>query len=187
MTSPRLLLPLLLNFLCQAGYVNGNPSGSLLENRSKNAYLEEWIFTGDDSSDEQRVTNFPVLLHSTGNTDYIRDDDPRTPRPSRQPDSLPWEPTRLQVSCRTDQFTAWVKMDPHDVLKLPQTFARHQKGGLLHLLRQTMSANIYLIVHPCRSGSASTTGTQGTYAEKKMPPKSTLQAGGMSLPCRRHL
>ena len=36
LTNPRLLLPLLLNFLCQAGYVNGNPSGSLLENRSEN-------------------------------------------------------------------------------------------------------------------------------------------------------
>ena len=34
-TSPCLLLPLLLSFLCQAGYVNGNPSGSRLGNRSK--------------------------------------------------------------------------------------------------------------------------------------------------------
>ena len=133
----------------------------------KKTYLEEWIFTGDDSSDEQRVTDFPVLLHSTGNTDYIRDDHPPTPRPSRQPDSLPWEPTRPQdkaffwerieaplpplrprcnfiyprqpspfperlelqfsnddilcgyevsVSSRTDHFTAWVKMNPHEVL-----------------------------------------------------------------------
>ena len=62
----------------------------------KKVYLEEWIFTGDDSSDEQRATDIPVLLHSTGNTDYIRDDHPPTPRPSRQPDSLPWEPTRPQ-------------------------------------------------------------------------------------------
>ena len=38
---------------------------------------------------------------------------------------------------------------------------RHQKGGLLHLLRQTVSANFFLIVHLCRSGSASTTGTLG--------------------------
>ena len=133
----------------------------------KKAFLEEWIFNGDDSSDEQRVTDFPVLLHSTGNTDYIRDDHPPTPRPSRQPDFLPWEPTRPQdkayfwerieaplppvrprcnfihprqlspfperlelpfssdeilsgfediVSSGTDQFIAWVKMDPHEVL-----------------------------------------------------------------------
>ena len=60
----------------------------------KKAFLKEWIYISDDSSDEQRVTNFHGLLHSTGNTDYIRDDDPPTPRPSRQPDSLPWEPTR---------------------------------------------------------------------------------------------
>ena len=51
----------------------------------KKAFLEEWIFVGDDSSDEQGFTNFPVLLHSNGNTDYTRDDDPPTPRPARQP------------------------------------------------------------------------------------------------------
>ena len=96
LTSLLLLLLVWLNFLCQVGSVNGNTSGSLLENRSKKAYLEEWIFTGDDSSDEQRVTDFPVLLHSTGNKGYTRDDHPPTPRPSRQPDSLPWEPMRPQ-------------------------------------------------------------------------------------------
>ena len=62
----------------------------------KKAFLEEWIFVGDDSSDEQKTTDFPVLLHSTGHTDHSRDDHPPTPRPSRQPDSLPWEPTMLQ-------------------------------------------------------------------------------------------
>ena len=133
----------------------------------KKAFLEEWIFIGDDSSDEYRVTDFPVVLYSTGNTDYIRDDHPPTPRPSRQPDSLPWKPTRPQgkahfwerieaplpplqprcnfvhprrlstfperlelpfasdeilsgyadvVSSGTNQFIAWVKMDPHEAL-----------------------------------------------------------------------
>ena len=134
----------------------------------KKTFLEERIFVGDDSSDEHNVTDFPVL-HSTGHTDYIRDDHPPTPRRSRQPDSLPWEPTRPQVkayfwdrieaplpslrprprcnfihpgqlspfperlelpfsndeilsgfddlaSSGTDQFTAWVKMSPHEVL-----------------------------------------------------------------------
>ena len=66
LTSPRLLLPLLLSVLYQAGYVNGSPSGSWLGNRSKKAYLEEWIFTGDDSSDEQGFSKLPVLLQSTG-------------------------------------------------------------------------------------------------------------------------
>ena len=55
----------------------------------KKAFLEEWVFIGDDSSDEQRVTDFPVLIHNTGNTDFTRDDHPPTPRPLRQPDSLP--------------------------------------------------------------------------------------------------
>ena len=95
-TSPCLLLPLLLSFLCQAGYVNGNPSGSRLENRSKKPSWRSGVFIGDDSSDEPRVTDFLVLIHSTGNTDYMRDDHPPTPKPSRQPDSLSWEPTRPQ-------------------------------------------------------------------------------------------
>ena len=138
--------------------------------RSKKAFLQEWIFVGDDSSDEQKTTDFPVLLHSTGHTDHIRDDHPPTPRSSRPPDSLPWEPARPQdtafffwwvnefrhhcllyghgpdatsfiqessvhflnalpfsndeilsgyediVSSGTDQFSEWVKMDPHEVL-----------------------------------------------------------------------
>ena len=71
--------------------------------------------------------------------------------------------------------------------KLPQTFARHHKGGLLHLFRQTVSAKHYPIVHLCRSGSASTTGTQGPVAERKTPSKSKSQAGGMSSRCKKQL
>ena len=44
----------------------------------------------------QGVTDFPELIHSTGNTDYMRDGHRPTPKPSRQPDSLPWEPARPQ-------------------------------------------------------------------------------------------
>ena len=61
----------------------------------KKAFLVEWIFVAVCSSDVQNVTDFPVL-HSIDLTDYIRDDHPPTPRPSRQPDSLPWEPARPQ-------------------------------------------------------------------------------------------
>ena len=46
------------------------------------ACLEEWIFTGDDSSDEQGFANFPALVQSTDNKCYIRDDEPPTPRPA---------------------------------------------------------------------------------------------------------
>ena len=60
----------------------------------KKTFLEQWIFTSDDSSDEQGFTNFPMLIQSIGNTYYIRDDDPPTPTPAREPDSLPWELTR---------------------------------------------------------------------------------------------
>ena len=58
------------------------------------AYLEELIFAGNDSSNEQGFANFPALVQSTGNKGYIRDDDPPTPRPAEQLDSLPWESTR---------------------------------------------------------------------------------------------
>ena len=158
LTSILLSLLLWLNFLRQVGSVNGNPSGSLLENRSKKAYLEEWIYTGDDSSDEQGFANFSALVQSTGNKGYIRDDAPPPPRPARQPDedkAYFWErneaplpplwsrcnfihPRQLSpflerlklpfpideilsgfeeiVSSGTDQFTAWVKTDPHDTL-----------------------------------------------------------------------
>ena len=90
------MLLLWLNFLYQVGSVNGNPPGSLLRNRSKKAYLEEWMFSGDDSSDEQGFANFPALVQSTGNNGYISDDAPPASRPAGQPDSLPWEPIGLQ-------------------------------------------------------------------------------------------
>ena len=45
-------------------------------------------------SHEQNVMDFAVL-HSTDHIDCTRDDHPPTPTP-RQPDSLPWEPTRSQ-------------------------------------------------------------------------------------------
>ena len=57
----------------------------------KKAFLEEWVFVGGDSSDEQNVLDFRVL-HSTDHAGCT----PETPRPSRQPDSLPSEPTRPQ-------------------------------------------------------------------------------------------
>ena len=53
------------------------------------------FFADGDSSDVQNGTVFPVL-HITDHTDCIRDDHPPTPRPSRQPDSLPCETTRPQ-------------------------------------------------------------------------------------------
>ena len=57
----------------------------------KKAFLEEWVFVSGESSAEQNPTDFPVL-QSTDHADCI----PETPRPSRQFDSLPWEPTRPQ-------------------------------------------------------------------------------------------
>ena len=103
---PCLLLFLLLSFLCQAGYVNGNPPGSRLEIRSKKNLLGGVDFYRRRLFRRTKSCGFPVLLHSTGNTDYIRDDHPSTPRQSRQPDSLPWEPTRPQ-----DKAYFWERME----------------------------------------------------------------------------
>ena len=94
LASILLLLLLCLNFLCQVGSANGNPSGSLLGNRSRKPI---WIFTGDDSSDEQGFSNFPSLVQSSGNKGYIsktklRDDAPPALGPAGQPDALHWEP-----------------------------------------------------------------------------------------------
>ena len=204
----------------------------------KKAYLEEWVVTGDDSSDEQGFTNFTVIIRSTGNTDYMRDDHPPTPRPSIQPVSLPCEPTGLQdeayfwerneaplpplrprcnfmhprqlssfpgrlelsfssdeilsgyediVSSVTDQFTAWVKKDPHDTLvhhmvdvqKATADFREASERRLATSSQTSRVSKHFLIVHLCRSGSASTTGTLGSDAEKKMPSKNRSQASGM--------
>ena len=80
---------LLSEFLCQALYVNGKPSGS--RESFKKAFVEEWVFISGDSSDRQNVMDFPVL-HSTDHSDCTLE----TPRISKQFDSLPWEPTRPQ-------------------------------------------------------------------------------------------
>ena len=201
----------------------------------KKAYLEEWIFTGDDSSDEQRVTTTqityvmmilqhpdhrgspilclgnllgnrirPTLGNELRNHCLLYDLDATS---STKGSSVPFLsacscPFRVMKFCQATKilspqgqinlplgsrwtftmswYITWLMFK-----KRPQTLARRQKGGLLHLLRQTVSAKIYLIVHMCRSGSASTTGTQGPDAERKMPSKNRLQAGGMSLLCGR--
>ena len=183
----------------------------------KKAFLEECVFIGDDSSDEQRVSDFLVLIHSTGNTDYTRDVHPPTPRPARQPDSLPWESTRPQdkayflerieahcllyhprqlhppkaaqslperlelpfssdeilsgyediVSSGTDHFTAWVKMDPREVLvhhmvdvqKATADF-REASERRPATSSQTNCANICLKLH-CKSRECRVDVSQG--------------------------
>ena len=87
-------------------------------------------------------------------------------------------------------------MDPQEVLvhhvvdvqKAAADFREASKKGLLlHFLRQTVSANISLIVHLCRSGSASTTGTLDPDAEKKMPPKKQIAGRWYVNTYKRHL
>ena len=51
-----------------------------------------WMYTGDDSSDEEGFANFPALVQSPGNKGHIsktklRDDAPSAPRPAEQPDA----------------------------------------------------------------------------------------------------
>ena len=65
------------------------------------AYLEEWVYTGDDSSDGQGFANFLALVQGPGNKGHIsksklREDAPPAPRPAAQPDALPWDPVGPQ-------------------------------------------------------------------------------------------
>ena len=62
LASILLLLLLCQNFLCQVGSAAGNPSGSLLGNRSRRP---TWIYTGDDSSEEEGFANFLALVQTT--------------------------------------------------------------------------------------------------------------------------
>ena len=61
---------MLSEFLCQAGFVNGNLLGSRSEIRSKSFFVEEWVFVSGESSDRQNVMNL-LVLHSTDHSDCI--------------------------------------------------------------------------------------------------------------------
>ena len=87
---PLLVLLLLQRTRCQAGFVNGNPSGSQSKIRSE-AFVEEWVFKSDEPSDGQNTVEVP-MHHNTDHSEYI----PVTPRASKQFTSLPWEPAKPQ-------------------------------------------------------------------------------------------
>ena len=247
LASPWLLLSLLLKFLCQAGYVNGNPSGSRLGSRSKRP---SWR-SGSSSAATLPTNNMlrislcstalttlttyvkiilqlpdhrdsPILLFGNlrglkiGPTFWERIEaplPPLRPRPKcnfihpRQLSPFSWT---LELPFSNDEILCGSKVlssqEQINLLRglrwaltrswyskwlifreLPQIFAKHQKGGLLHLLRQPVPTNILLLDHLCRRDSASTTGTLGSDAEKKMPSRNRLQSGGTSLHCRRRL
>ena len=164
------------------------------------------MFTGDDSSDEQNVTDFLVLLHSTGNTDYIRYDHPPTPRPSRQPDFRPWEPTRphdkayfqdrneaplppLRPRCN---FIHPRQFSPSpERLKFPFSSDEILSGYEDTVSSGTDQFHDTLVHHMVDVQKATAdfreaserrlaTGIQDFDAEKKMPSKSRSQASGMS-------
>ena len=197
----------------------------------QNACLEEWIYIGDDSSDEQGMANFPTLVQVVVtkiiSKQKLPEEAPPAPRSAVQPDALPWKPIgpqgtasfwertvasllplrpkcnvihpklspfpeRLEllfpseeilssfediVSSGTDQFTAWVKTDPHATLERHMVDAQKATAdfGEASERRHETSSQAYrfnkncLIVRPCRSVSASTTGIQRPDAERKMP------------------
>ena len=95
--------------------------------------MEEWIYTGDDSSDEQVFANFAALAQVPGNKGYIsksklREDAPPAPRPAAQPDALHWEPIGPQCAAsfweRNEAplafFTAQMQLHPP---KVAQSFS----------------------------------------------------------------
>ena len=63
--------------------------------------------------------------------------------------------------------------------ELPQTFARHQKGGLLHLLRQTVSAKTVTNRSLVQKRLSIYNWNPGHRRGKKMLSRSRLQASGM--------
>ena len=92
---------LVAEFLCQPGYVSGNPSGSRSEIRSKRPSWRSGSSSAVTLLTGQNVVDFPVL-HSTDDSDCI----PETPRISKQIDSLPGEPTRPQ-----DKAYVWERIE----------------------------------------------------------------------------
>ena len=93
-TSPLLVLPLLLNLLCQVVFVNGNPSGSGWEIRSRKP-----LWKSGSSSAVNLLTDRTL---STDHSDCI----PGTTRISKQRDSLPCEPTKPQ-----DKAYFWERLE----------------------------------------------------------------------------
>ena len=239
-TSPCLLLPLLLSFLCQSGYVLLGGVGCH-SRRLFRWFKELRISLCSYTALATLITCVMVILQhpcvmvilqhpnhrdslilfpgnlpgpSIRHTFWERIEAPLPPLRPRcnfiHPRQLSPFPERLELPCRSMQSCQAKRiLSPQEQItllcgsrwtltrswyimwlifkKLLQTFARHQKGGLLHVLRQTVPVNIFVLVHLYRGAAASTTGTLGPDAEKKMPSKSRLRAGGMSLPCRRHL
>ena len=202
LTSPCLLLSLLLSFLCQAGMSMETLLDSSWGNRSKkptwtsgfsqvttlptNKELRNSLcsytalatqityvmiilqhpdhrdspilFPGNLRGSKIRPTfgnelRHHCLLYGPDATSFIRD--------SSVPFLSAWNcPFQVMKSCQATKilspqeqinlprgsrwtltrswYITWLMFK-----KLPQTFARHQKRGLLHLLRQTVSANIF--------------------------------------------
>ena len=61
------------------------------------AYLKEWVYSGDDPSDEQGFAKFPELVQGPDNKSCfsktgLREQAPPAPRPVGQLDALPREP-----------------------------------------------------------------------------------------------
>ena len=57
--------------LCQVGSAIGNHSGSLLVRRARRPTWRKWVYSGDDSSDEQGFAKFLALVQGIGNKGYI--------------------------------------------------------------------------------------------------------------------
>ena len=96
-------------------------------------------------------------------------------------------------SSGNDLFTSWVKMSDHEILvqhvvdieKATAEFREASERKHATSSHMNSSSERFATVRLCRKDSASTTGTLGPGAEKKMPSKNRLQWGGISLPCRR--
>ena len=66
-TSPSVVAAFVVEFPMSGCVCQWKPFWIPVGESFKKAYLEEWIYAGDDSSDEQGFANFPALVQSTDN------------------------------------------------------------------------------------------------------------------------
>ena len=120
---------------------------------------------------------------------------PSAPRQSIPRDKKPLSGYEDIVSSGTDPFTSWVKMNPHEVLvqhmvdihKATADF-REASERTPATSSQTNRVNKHFSTRsPVQKRLSIYNWNSGPYAKRKMPSKSRLQAGGTTVPCRRHL
>ena len=106
-----------------------------------------------------------------------------------------FQATRIFTCQGSDQFIVWGKRTPDEILTehvvdihrieadFRDAFERNQASSS----QRVASTNTFLLNHPCRRGSAFTTGTLGPDEVRKVLSRNKLQESGTSLPYKKLL